>query len=441
MSLTDTRISKLKWNDSKRTPSGNIPQDQRVTDTDVKGLHLRIYPPNSSGNSSKVFYLQYGYSSNRKHYRIGAWGEWSLSEARTEARRVRRAYYDHQIDPNQVKKQRVQVAKGRLTVKELAEAYLAEHKTEWSASYLRASTTHAKKLIKKYGSFFAEDLSKKQVKALFKEIKDGDKSPSQADHLKGFIMRMYYWAMDDSLIDDMSNPANIVRSKGRAKNPYKIRKVIRKRVLESDKGEATQFFSMLKDYDPLWTHVTTLYLLTGLRNTELRTAMWEDVDLSQRTLNNRTPKGGRMNSYQVPLCDMAIDCLKGLGLGKIAKGPIFPYDGLHKPTSKPRADWDYYQRTISQDPRMPRNDDGEYIQIHDLRRTAITWLQEMRVTVESRTIYKGSRPDGVTSQTYSQADQLHIRKACQELIEARIHDIQAGNEETMFDEHRKQIKL
>ena len=169
--------------------------------------------------------------------------------------------------------------------------------------------------------------------------------------------------------------------------------------------------------------------------------MWEDVDLSQRTLNNRTPKGGRMNSYQVPLCDMAIDCLRGLGLGKIAKGPIFPYDGLHKPTSKPRADWDYYQRTISEDPRMPRDDDGEYIQIHDLRRTAITWLQEMRVSVESRTIYKGSRPDGVTSQTYSQADQLYIRKRCQELIEARIHDIQAGNEETMFDEYRKQIKI
>ena len=441
MSLTDTKISKLKWDDSKRTPSGKIPQYQVVSDTDVKGLHLRIYPPTSSGKSTKTFYLKYGPSSKRMRYRIGAWGEWSLREARTEARRVRRAFYDHQIDPNQVKKQEVQEAKGRLTVRELAGAYLAEHESEWSPSYLSANRTHSRKLIKDYGTLFAENLSKKEVKALFMKVKEGDKSPAQAHLLKGFILRMYNWGMDENEIDDMANPAILVRSHSRAKNPYKIEKVVRKRVLESSKQEATQLFDMLKDYDPLWTYMTKLYLLAGLRNTELRKAKWEDVDISQRTLNNYSPKGGRMNAYKVPLCDMAIDCLKGLGLGKIATGPIFPAEGLHKSTDKPRSDWDYWYRTISEDPRMPLCPDEGYIQIHDLRRTSITWLQEMRVSVENRTIYKGSRPSGVTSQTYSQADQYHIRKACQEMIEDRIHDIQAGNEETMFDEYRKQIGL
>jgi hypothetical protein len=57
----------------------------------------------------------------------------------------------------------------------------------------------------------------------------------------------------------------------------------------------------------------------------------------------------------------------------------------------------------------------------------------MSFTVEERTIFKGSKPSGLTEGTYSQADRVDIRLRCCEVIEARIRDIENGNETSMFD--------
>jgi hypothetical protein len=82
---------------------------------------------------------------------------------------------------------------------------------------------------------------------------------------------------------------------------------------------------------------------------------------------------------------------------------------------------------------MPLDEDGQWVNLHDLRRTSITWLQQMRFTVEERSIFKGAKPSGVTEAVYSQADQEDIRLRCARDIEARIKDVEAGDEATMFD--------
>lgn len=81
-----------------------------------------------------------------------------------------------------------------------------------------------------------------------------------------------------------------------------------------------------------------------------------------------------------------------------------------------------------------------HVRIHDLRRSAITWLQQMGVTVEDRTLFKGSKPQGITAGTYSQADRVDIRLRCAQAIEDRIRDIENGNERTMFDQWRVATK-
>ena len=74
------------------------------------------------------------------------------------------------------------------------------------------------------------------------------------------------------------------------------------------------------------------------------------------------------------------------------------------------------------------------VSIHDLRRSAVIYLQAMKFTVEERTIFKVSKPSGLTEGTYSQADRVDIRRRCCEAIEARIRDIENGNETSMFDQ-------
>ncbi|SVB29219.1 uncharacterized protein METZ01_LOCUS182073, partial [marine metagenome] len=126
--MNDTKIGKLKWDASKRTRTGSVPQFQSVNDPEVGGLQIRIFAPKATGQSAKVFYLAYGPSVNRKFYRIGSWGEWSLKEARDEARKLRKGFYDRGVDPKKAKQKQMQDAKRRLTVKELVGDYLNEKK-------------------------------------------------------------------------------------------------------------------------------------------------------------------------------------------------------------------------------------------------------------------------------------------------------------------------
>ena len=115
--LNDTNIGKLRWDASKLTKFGNPPQFQAVSDTEVSGLSVRIYPPKLNGQSKKTFFLKYGV--RRDVYKIGAWGEWTLEQARDEARKLRRSFYDHGVDPNKSKKRRIRDEKARETVEQL----------------------------------------------------------------------------------------------------------------------------------------------------------------------------------------------------------------------------------------------------------------------------------------------------------------------------------
>ena len=119
--LTEAKIAKLKWDDSKRTRSGNVPKHQIHNDPDVSGHHIKLYPPKATGRSGKVFYLGYGPSTNRKFYKIGRWGDVTLEQARAEARKIRRALHRFGIDPNKAGRARIRVASRRLTDNQLVD--------------------------------------------------------------------------------------------------------------------------------------------------------------------------------------------------------------------------------------------------------------------------------------------------------------------------------
>ena len=143
--LTEAKIAKLKWDDSKRTRSGNAPKHQIHNDPDVSGHHIKLYPPKATGRSGKVFYLGYGPSTNRKFYKIGQWGDVTLEQARAEARKIRGELHRFGIDPNKARRERIQVAKRRLTVKQLVAEDFKERSPAWSNSYTDGNRGFAKR--------------------------------------------------------------------------------------------------------------------------------------------------------------------------------------------------------------------------------------------------------------------------------------------------------
>ena len=143
--LTEANIVNLKWDDSKRTRSGNVPKHQIHNDPDVSGHHIKLYPPKATGRSGKVFYLGYGPSTNRKFYRIGQWGDVTLEQARAEARKIRAELHRFGIDPNKARRERIQVAKRRLTVKQLVAEDFKERSPAWSNNYTAGNRGFAKR--------------------------------------------------------------------------------------------------------------------------------------------------------------------------------------------------------------------------------------------------------------------------------------------------------
>jgi len=441
--MNEAKISKLKWNEAKRTASGRVPLFQQHNDVEVGGLHLRIYPPKAgTGRSGKVFYVKFGSAVNRRSYRIGAWGEWTLADARAEARRIRRDFFDSGVNPIKAKKKRIHDARGRLTVEELAGAYLRDKDPMWSGSYTRNNRLHAKRLVAACGSQYAEALTKDDVAPIFLRIKQG--APSQAHLFLGFGKGLFDWAVDWKRVPEMPNPFVLGRGNLSANSQYKTERRARRRHLEYKKGEATQLFELLADYDSRgrsgsrnYLAIVKLYLLTGWRWTELREARYEDINHDQRTIRNVDPKGGEPNAYTTPLTAMGYELLESLGKGHIRfrTGPIFPGPGRDEGGNlKPLTRWQAWQKVISKDERMPVCPKEGSVRVHDLRRSAVTYLQAMFFTVEERAIFKGSKPSGLTEGTYSQADRVDIRRRCCEAIEARIRDIENGNEASMFDQ-------
>ncbi len=143
--LTEAKIAKLKWDDSKRTRSGNVPKHQIHNDPDVSGHHIKLYPPKATGRSGKVFYLGYGPSTHRKFYKIGRWGDVTLEQARAEARKIRGELHRFGIDPNKARRERIRVAKRRLTVKQLVDEDFQERSSGWSNSYTDGNRGFAKR--------------------------------------------------------------------------------------------------------------------------------------------------------------------------------------------------------------------------------------------------------------------------------------------------------
>ena len=445
--LNDTNIGKLRWDASKLTKFGNPPQFQAVSDTEVSGLSVRIYPPKLNGQSKKTFFLKYGV--RRDVYKIGAWGEWTLEQARDEARKLRRSFYDHGVDPNKSKKRRIRDEKARETVEQLVAAYLQEHEPAWSDSYTRNNRLHAKRVVAAHGHEHAEDLTRDDVRPTFLKIKKD--SPSQAGLFRTFGQGLYRWALDWRRVPEMANPFVLERGNSSAKSQFKTERPKRGRHLEFKKGEATRLFDLLADYDSRrrsdtqsYLHIAKIYLLTGWRAKELRAARYEDIDHDQRTIRNVNPKGSKNGSlaYTTPLSSMAYKLLENLGEGQLGhirfrKGPLFPGQARDEQGNlEPIRAWWGWDKVIAKDPRMPVCPMEGHVQIRDLRRSAVTWLQECGISLENRTIFKGSTLEGITSRTYSRAGKTDIRARCAQLIEGRIRDVEAGNEATMFDQWR-----
>lgn len=104
-----------------------------------------------------------------------------------------------------------------------------------------------------------------------------------------------------------------------------------------------------------------LYLLTGLRRSELLGLRWQDVDLMRREIRLSDTKAGR--AHRVPLSAPAVEILNGLPR-MLRNEYVFPGSVPGRPLVNIAKSW-----------RRVRKAAGlEDVRLHDLRRTVGSWM-------------------------------------------------------------------
>lgn len=313
-----------------------------IWDDEITGLGLRIYP-----SSKKAFILSYRIHKRKHLYTIGLYGRISLDDARRAAR-IKLGEIVQGNDPLVAKKRLANLG----TVAELCAVYLERHAKPHKKTWSDDQRMIRLYILPSLGTIPIKILSVSDVANLHLTI--GNRSKYVANRtmevLRCAIEKGKYWGF----LDPMAlNPASRIQ---------RFKEEKRDRWLNAE--ELPRVASAIALEENVYVKAAIwLYLLTGVRKSELLKAKWSDVDLSRKELRLEDTKNGK--THYVPLSSPAVEVIKTIP--RLHENP-FLIPGL-----KPGA----HMVGIARPWMRIRNAAGvRDVRLHDLRRTVGSWLAQ-----------------------------------------------------------------
>jgi integrase len=317
------------------------PAKQILWDGSLPGFGVRVFP-----TGAKSFVLDYRTAEGRKRLlTLGKYGVITPHQARELARK---ALLEAKTgtDPLEAR----QEARRGDTVRDFAAVYMErhakKHKKSWGEDHRR---------IEKYigpalGPRKVSEVTRADVARLHGRI--GDAHPYEANRVLALVAVMFSKALEwGYLPETAANPAQRIqpfkeKSRDRWVTPTEL-----PRLVEAIAAEPSPYIRA----------AVKLYLLTGLRRSELLGLRWKDVDLARRELRLEDTKAGR--SHTVPLSAAAVDVLGELPR-ELGNAYLFPGNVPGRPLVNIAKSWR----------RVRRRAGLEDVRLHDLRRTVGSWL-------------------------------------------------------------------
>lgn len=311
-------------------------------DTTLTGFGCRIYP-----SGAKSFVVAYTLAGRRRILVLGPYGVLTVEQARALAQTAL-AEALAGVDPGAAKAE----ARKAPAVGDLCTAYLERHAKAKKRSWTDDQRRIDRHLLPAWGARKARDITRADVAALHSRI--GKAHPYEANRTLALIHKMYGLAEAWGFVPEgHPNPARAIDRFAEVKRDRWITPAELPRLAEAINSEPNQSARFA-----LW-----LYLLTGLRKSELLKARWEDVDLGRRELRLPTTKAGR--THYIPLSEPAVALLREIprddGNPHLFPGavPGAALVNIDKPWRRVRT------AAGIQDARL-----------HDLRRTVGSWLAQ-----------------------------------------------------------------
>ena len=310
-------------------------------DGETKGFGLRIYP---TGNKS--FVLDYRDNNRKNLMVIGSYSVLTVEQARIKAKAFL-VGLNGGVNPLQ---ERQKARNGKL-IKDLCKAYIDRHAINKKSG--KDDITRIERfIIPAWGNLLATNIKRADVSAL--HIKLGKQGYYQANRVYSLLSKMFNLARVWGFVpEEHTNPCFGIEKFREEKRDRFVSKEEFPRLVEAINAELNQSV-----VNAVW-----LYLLTGIRKTELLTLKWSDTNLDGKELKLTDTKNGK--SHYLPLSQAAVDILNqiqridGNPYVIIGKNPGCHLVNISKP-------WE----------RIRKEAGLEDVRLHDLRRTVGSWLAQ-----------------------------------------------------------------
>ena len=264
------------------------------------------------GKRRRTYFVRVREHGRRVRLTLGHTSTRSLKEARLAAAEKLRQHGEGQLLRPLALGVQVALTTGQLdpatlTMKELCDAFIQDHAQIWSTSHLKNSRFFANHIVGiAWGTRLATSMTRQEIRIL--ERNYAARAPTNANRLHAFLSRLFRWAQQEELLDDV--PILNMRK------PVKERS--RERLLTVD--EIRQFWSALdavaacptttrrdRSFLDLWR----LRLLTAQREQSLRFMEWSWVHFQDKALEiPADAMKGKAHVHLVPLGPMALAILE-----------------------------------------------------------------------------------------------------------------------------------
>jgi integrase len=309
--LTKTQIDRLEYD-----PAG--PKMQIEYDgAEIPGFGVRVH---QSGR--KTFVLTYRTRGRPAPKRIvlGTFGPMTLDEARRIARAT---LLEAKTGEDPLEARRKQ--RHGDTVRDLAKLYLDRHAKAHKKTWKEDERRINKHILPALGARRVEDVSRSDVARLHNRI--GQSAPIEANRVVKLFAVMLNKAEEFGMLEEGSpNPAARVK---------KFRETSRDRwVTPAELPALVQ--AIEAEPSPHVRAAVKLYLLTGLRRSELLGLRWRDVNVDRREIRLGETKAGR--PHILPLSTEALDVLRDLPR-QLGTAYVFPGEVPGKPLVNINKPW------------------------------------------------------------------------------------------------------
>jgi integrase len=345
----------------------------------LPGFGIRIYP-----NGKKAYVLSYRAGGRKRLITLGSASVLTLEQARDMARE----HLVKIVGGNDPLEQRRKLAQGE-TVKDLCFAYLEHHAKVHKKSWKEDERRIGRYLVPIWSNHKVANIKRADVVLLHRKI--GEKHPYEANRVLELVSKIFSLARRWGFVDDASiNPAKDIDHYKEHKRDRWVTHEELPRLMQAI-GQDPNYYARAA----LW-----LYLLTGMRKSELLKARWQDVNWERRELRLPDTKAGRV--HYVPLSEAAISLLNKLQ--RVDGNPyILPGHAEGKHLVNIDKPWQRVRKAAG----------IEDVRLHDLRRTVGSWLAQAGNSLHLiGRVLNHSNP--ATTAVYARFGQDQVRQALED---------------------------